>query len=141
MTRNVWYYLIAMATAFALVHAFVGGSYADQTVAFHLPPQQCAPCRAMLPIEDKLISAGYRLNRVDATTNPQLARAYRVTRFPTFVHIVERADGRCYETGRIVGACSEGQLRRLAVIPVITTAGAWARNAVRSLFCNPILEW
>src|SRR4051812_14114583 len=86
---------------------------ADQLIAFGA--EWCGPCKSMVPTEDKLIHEGYRINRVDIDKNPKLAKAYRVSKVPTFVNVMELADGRCYETGRIVGACSEGQLRRLAV--------------------------
>ena len=113
---------------------------ADCIVAFHAT--WCGPCRAMAPVEDKLIKEGYDIRKVDIDLQPELAKRYNVDRIPCFVYIHETAWWSGYEFGRIEGYCTEKQLRRLCVMPGITTIGAAYRSALREILGTPILlDW
>lgn len=109
---------------------------ADQLLAFHTAG--CRPCAEMATVENLIRSEGLPLQVVTA---PEVAKLYRVTRFPQYVYVCEAPAGRVV-VGRIVGKCTAGQLRRLCVMPVAATVGAAARNAVRSLSGSPsVWEW
>ncbi len=95
----------------------------------------------MLPVETALRTEGYRICTIDVVAHPEWAGAPG-RGYPRYVYVIERGGKNYYTNSLIVGECSAGQLRRLAVIPVVTTAGAWARSAARALFSPlPLLEW
>ena len=93
-------------------------------------------------IEQQLIAERYDIRPVDIDKEKALAKSYKVGPIPCFVAVKEVSPGVWRETGRIVGKCTAGQLRRLCVIPKATTIGAASRSAVRALFTPcPVLEW
>lgn len=98
--------------AFAASLSFTASITAQSTAPrvelldFHLPG--CGPCRAMEPTVARLEAEGLRVRRVDGSREAGLASQLRVQSYPTFVAVVE---GR--EAGRIVGATSYDELRRM----------------------------
>jgi thioredoxin 1 len=71
----------------------------------------CSPCRALVPILDRLAheAAGtVRIASVDADDHPQLSARYAVRAFPTVIAFVR---GR--EVGRHVGLTTAAKLRSL----------------------------
>lgn len=123
-----------------LLLLLAGVSRADTVVAFGA--EWCGPCQQMKPIESQLIAERYDIRPVDIDKEKALAKSYKVGPIPCFVAVREVSPGVWKETGRIVGKCTAGQLRRLCVIPRTTTIGAASRSAVRALFTPcPVLEW
>lgn len=113
---------------------------ADTVVAFGA--EWCGPCKEMRPIEADLVREGYDIRYVDFDIDKARVKAYRVGPIPCFVAVKEVSPGVWRETGRIVGKCTAGQLRRLCVMPRAATVGAASRSAVRALFTPvPVLEW
>src|SRR5689334_10505128 len=115
-----------------------------EVIAIHMPLSEdgtnpCRDCILMEPVENQLVSEGYLIR---SSNSPEYARLYGVHRFPTYVSIAYAADGRAYETGRIVSKCTPGQLRRLCVMPAAATVGAASRNALRAVTGQSLLlEW
>ena len=68
----------------------------------------CGPCQQMSPIVSKMERNGFPIRKVDFAANSELARRFNVRSIPAFVLVI---DG--IEQDRIVGACSEDQLKRL----------------------------
>lgn len=131
--------LTAAILALLISLPFAAIAQADCVVAFGA--DWCGPCREMRPIEAQLQREGYDIRHVDADKDPERVKAYGVGALPCFVALRETPRG-WVETGRIVGKCSAGQLRRLFVIPRATEAGAAVRSSVRALFSPmPVLEW
>lgn len=108
-----------VATRFVLLLAALAASFAYTTLAsaqpepgrvelldFHYPG--CGPCRSMEPTVARLEAEGLRVKRIDGSREVGLATQLRVQSYPTFVAVV---DGR--EVGRIVGATSYDELRRM----------------------------
>lgn len=109
--------MVVSTSRYALVVALaVGGvasaassawSQSSELLAFSLPT--CGPCRAMAPTVRRLAAEGVSVRRVDGSREPEVAQRFRVSRYPTFVAVV---DGQ--EVGRVVGATSYEALRELA---------------------------
>ncbi len=94
----------------------------------------------MNPIVEKLAREGYPIRKVDGERDEALARRFNVTRFPTFILVV---DGR--EVQRVSGLQSEEQLRMmLARIPTATPAvsggqgGGQPNNVAAALPVRPV---
>jgi hypothetical protein len=68
----------------------------------------CGPCQQMSPVVSKLERNGFPIRKVDFDANRDLARKFNVRSIPAFVLVVDGV-----EQDRIVGACSEDQLKRL----------------------------
>jgi len=135
-TKDVLW-LVFITALVLLVGLLVVAQYAkaDYTIAFGA--SWCGPCRQMKPVEDQLRSEGQLITAVDIDAQPELARAYRVSRIPCFIRVLETPQGN-FEVGRITGVCTAGQLRRLAVAPCVVSVGAAARSAVRAIVGSPV---
>jgi thiol-disulfide isomerase/thioredoxin len=81
---------------------------ADDTVLLEFSTSNCEPCRLMEPVLKRLQNDGYPVQQINADSQPQVARQFRIEAFPTFVLI---RGGR--EQGRIVGATSYDRLVQL----------------------------
>lgn len=81
---------------------------ADDTVLLEFSTSNCEPCRLMEPVLKRLQNDGYPVQQINADSQPQVARQFRIDSFPTFVLI---RGGR--EQGRIVGATSYDRLVQL----------------------------
>ncbi|MGH7200731.1 MAG: trypsin-like peptidase domain-containing protein, partial [Planctomycetaceae bacterium] len=68
----------------------------------------CGPCQQMAPVVHGLQRQGYPVYKVDVDKHRDMAQRFGVTSIPAFVLIV---NGK--EVNRVVGAKSEGQLKRL----------------------------
>lgn len=66
-----------------LLAALSGGS-SDVTLVEFTDPT-CQPCRAMEPVVRRLASEKHRIQQVDVTQRPDLARQYNIVGYPTFV--------------------------------------------------------
>jgi hypothetical protein len=84
-----------------------GGGNLDGVVLDFTAPW-CGPCQQMSPVVSKLERNGYPIRKVDLDSSRELARRFNVTSIPAFVLVV---DG--IEQDRMVGLCSEDQLKRL----------------------------
>ncbi len=84
-----------------------GGGNLDGVVLDFSAPW-CGPCQQMSPIVSKLERNGYPIRKVDLDSNRDLARRFNVSSIPAFVLVVDGV-----EKDRVVGACSEEQLKRL----------------------------
>jgi thiol-disulfide isomerase/thioredoxin len=96
---------MAAWNAILLLAAIAG---ADDTVLLEFSTSNCEPCRMMEPVIRRLQSDGFAVQQINAESQPQAARQFRVDSFPTFVLI---RNGR--EQGRIVGATSYDRLVQL----------------------------
>jgi thiol-disulfide isomerase/thioredoxin len=97
------------AAALALLTSFVGLPAAgSQILLLDFSTANCGPCQQMVPTIQAFEQAGYPVRKVDATREPQIAQQYNVTRFPTFVMLV---DGR--EIDRHVGWMDGRQLEQM----------------------------
>jgi thiol-disulfide isomerase/thioredoxin len=63
-----------------------------ETVLLEFTTQNCGPCRRMRPVVQQLAAEGYAVREVDASSQPQAADQYRVTKFPTFLVLVDRRE-------------------------------------------------
>ena len=102
-------------TALALLACLAGAHHAAATtllVEFTSP--DCGPCRGMRPIIEQLLAEGHQVRHVDVSTRPQLAQQFRVTRWPTFLVLVDGV-----EQSRLVGIATHGQL-----VDMLRRAGA-----------------
>ena len=90
------------------------------TVLLEFSANWCGPCREMEPVVAGLEREGYRLERVNIDSEPGKAkmRQFNVKNIPTFVAL---SDGR--ETGRLVGAVSADNLKRLVGPAGLARAG------------------
>lgn len=113
---------------------------ADCVVAFGAT--WCGPCHEMTAIENQVRGEGHDIRYVDVDKDPKLKADYHVGKIPCFIYVAETNCGN-FECGRIVGKCSAGQLRRLCVMPLVTTVGAATRSAVGAVLnpVLPLLEW
>jgi S1-C subfamily serine protease len=59
----------------------------------------------MRPVIEQLVAEGHQVRHVDVSTRPQLARQFRVTRWPTFLVLVDGV-----EHSRLVGIATHAQL-------------------------------
>src|SRR5262245_62022317 len=97
------------AAAIALITSLVGlAASGSQITLLEFSTPSCTYCRQMEPLIQSFEQAGYPIRKVDATVEPQVAQQYNVTRFPTFVMLV---DGR--EISRNVGAMDGNQLTQM----------------------------
>lgn len=124
---------LLIAVAIMLLGACVAKS-AEYTIAF--TATWCGPCQQMQPVEAACRALGHDIRPVDIDQRPDLRDAYRVTRIPCFVRVIETPRGPV-ELGRITGICTAGQLQRLAATPALVTVGAAARSCVRSILGAP----
>lgn len=93
-------------TALALWALLAAAPHAAATtllVEFTSP--DCGPCRGMRPVIEQLVAEGHQVRHVDVSTRPQLAQQFRVTRWPTFIVLVDGV-----ERSRLVGIASHAQL-------------------------------
>lgn len=97
------------AAAIALVTSLVGlAASGSQITLLEFSTTSCTYCRQMEPLIQSFEQAGYPIRKIDASVEPQAAQKYNVTRFPTFVMLV---DGR--EISRNVGAMDGNQLTQM----------------------------
>lgn len=97
------------AAALALVTSLVGlSAFGSQILLLDFATANCGPCRQMEPLIQAFQQAGYPIRKVDATREPQVAQQHGVTRFPTFVMLV---DGR--EITRTVGMTDSNRLQQM----------------------------
>lgn len=96
--------MVNAAALFAIVLSTVGAQPRGEVIDFSLV--YCGPCQQMAPIVEKLAREGHPIRKVDGQQQPQLAEQYGVTRYPTFVLVV---DGKVQQ--RRSGLMSEGELR------------------------------
>ena len=90
------------------------------TVLLDFYTDGCGPCRAMVPTIQGLEKAGYPVQRINGGRDTASAAKYGVTRYPTFVMLV---DGR--EVGRIEGSnTTYSQLERLCKMGASATPTA-----------------
>ena len=86
------------AAAIALVTSLVGLSASGGQIMLLNFSRRLWTCRQMEPLIQRFEQAGYPIRKVDTSASRQVAQQYNVTRFPTFVMLV---DGR--EINRNVG--------------------------------------
>ncbi len=91
--------------AFALTLSLTG---AGQTVLLDFYSDTCPPCRQMMPVVAQLESAGYPVQKVNVSHQPQAAQQYGVTGVPCFILV---SDGRIVD--RVVGATSQQRLLQM----------------------------
>lgn len=96
--------MVNTAALFAIVLSAIGAQPRGEVIDFSLV--YCGPCQQMAPIVEKLAREGHPIRKVDGQQQPQLAEQYGVTRYPTFVLVV---DGKVQQ--RRSGLMSEGELR------------------------------
>lgn len=130
----IWDVLFWSAVA-CLGFALVGYAKADCVVAFYSPA--CGPCMQQKPIEEKLIAEGCDIRFVNIQEQPELARAYRVSRIPCVVYVAERPLAN-YDCGRLVGLQSEETLRKFCQPRVLLYNTQPVLNAVRWTLGLPI---
>lgn len=78
---------------------------AATTLLVEFTSPDCGPCRSMRPIVEQLMAEGHQVRHVDVSTRPELAQQFSVTRWPTFLVLVDGV-----EHSRLVGMASHGQL-------------------------------
>ena len=78
---------------------------ASETLLVEFTSPDCGPCREMRPVLDRLVAERVDVREVDVSQQPDVARQYGVTRWPTFIVLV---DGQ--ERARLVGKTSQAQL-------------------------------
>lgn len=128
--------LATLAAIGALLLTLTGMALGDCVVCF--TASWCTPCQQMQPIETKLRSEGHDLRVIDIDQRPDLKRAYRVTRVPTFVYVAETPYAN-YDCGRIVGLQTEQTLRAFCQPRVLLYNHLPVVNAVRSVLGMPLL--
>jgi S1-C subfamily serine protease len=97
------------AAALALLTSLVGlAASGSQIMLLDFSTANCGPCRQMEPLIHAFEQAGYPIRKVDATREPNIAQQYNVTRFPTFVMLV---DGQ--EINRTIGMMDSAQLQQM----------------------------
>jgi thiol-disulfide isomerase/thioredoxin len=84
----VWLRTFTLALSAALACQQAVG----ETVLLEFTTQNCGPCRRMRPVVQQLAAEGYAVREVDASSQPQAADQYRVTKFPTFLVLVDRRE-------------------------------------------------
>lgn len=127
----LWFVLFFIVLSFVVAQA-----KADCIVSFGA--EWCGPCQKMRPIEDKLRQEGYDIRYVDINNQPFLKKAYRITRVPTVVYLIETPYGN-YEGGRMVGLADEAQLRAFCSQRVVVPLANPVTNAIRCLLGAPII--
>src|SRR5690606_19961416 len=88
-----------------LVASLVCQSAMAATVLLEFTTQNCGPCRRMRPVMQRLAAEGYAVQEVDASRQPHAADQFRVSKFPTFLVLV---DGQ--EHARLEGGTTHAQL-------------------------------
>jgi thiol-disulfide isomerase/thioredoxin len=76
----------------ALFAALACQQAVGETVLLEFTTQNCGPCRRMRPVVQQLAAEGYAVREVDASSEPRAADQYRVTKFPTFLVLVDRRE-------------------------------------------------
>lgn len=89
-----------------------GPAQADRRRLYFFHARHCGPCRAALPLVEKLRSEHRNLIKVDIADSPELARSFGIAATPSFV-LVE--DGSIAQVK--LGGQSEAQLRRMLAGP------------------------
>ncbi|MCA9240566.1 MAG: trypsin-like peptidase domain-containing protein, partial [Planctomycetales bacterium] len=80
----------------------------------------CRPCQQMEPVINRLESEGFQVKRIDGARSPEIARQFRVMRYPTFIVLAGRQ-----EIKRMEGMVPYQTLRQLlASAPPQTAAPA-----------------
>jgi len=103
--------MVNTAALFAIVLSAVGAQPRGEVIDFSM--SGCSPCRQMAPIVDNLAREGHPIRTVYLEQDPQLVERFGVTRYPTFILLV---DGKVVQ--RESGLLSEDALRMmLARIP------------------------
>lgn len=95
--------LLALAIAMALAAPVQAKT---QLLAFSSP--HCGPCQQLKPTLQQMQRAGYPIQPVDVTQQPQVAQQFRVSRVPCLVMIT---DGR--EVSRIPHGASKAELQQM----------------------------
>ncbi len=81
-----------------------------EVVLLDFTASYCGPCQEMVPAIQSMEKAHYPIRRVDITKNPEIFRQFQVELIPTFILLVNDQ-----EKKRIVGRCSEDELRRIMI--------------------------
>ncbi len=83
-------------------------SQAENVVLLEFTAEWCVPCRQMATVVDRLIQAGYPVQRIDVDRYRRLAEQWKVNSIPSYILV---RNG--YEQERIVGAASFDRLVRM----------------------------
>ncbi|MEM9659286.1 MAG: thioredoxin family protein, partial [Planctomycetota bacterium] len=102
----------------------VSATFADEAMLLNFTSPNCGPCRQMKGAIRQLAAAGYRVEVVDVSRDPQTAQRFGVNSWPTFVVL---ADGR--ERARISGIVSYNRLAALLEKASTATQTAAASRA------------
>jgi thiol-disulfide isomerase/thioredoxin len=100
--------MVRFAAAIALATTLLLASANGEELLLDFATPYCGPCRQMEPVIQSFENAGYPIRKVDATREPQLSDQFNVTRFPTFLMLV---DGR--EVDRVVGYTSGERIQQM----------------------------
>lgn len=77
-----------------------------ELLAFSSP--HCGPCQQLKPVLEQMYRAGYPIQPVDVTKQPQLAQQFRVSRVPCLVMVI---DGR--EVSRVPHGVNAAELQQM----------------------------
>ena len=81
------------AAAFALITSLIGLTASGGPITLlEFSTQSCTYCRQMEPLIHAFEQAGYPIQTIDASVQPQVAQKYGVSRFPTFVMVVNEQE-------------------------------------------------
>jgi len=123
--------MVSSSTFVAIVLSILGAQARGEVLDFGLT--YCGPCQQMNPIVEKLAREGHPIRKVDGERDQAQASRFNVTRFPTFILVV---DGR--EVQRVSGLQSEEQLRMmLARIPTATPTASAGQGQAGSVAAAP----
>ncbi|GIW96283.1 MAG: thioredoxin [Pirellulaceae bacterium] len=81
---------------------------AENLVLLEFTAEWCVPCRQMIPVVDRLMEAGYPVQRIDVDRYRRLADQWQVTSIPSYVLV---RNGQ--EVDRLVGAASFDRIVRM----------------------------
>lgn len=115
----------------ALFAALACQQAVGETVLLEFTTQNCGPCRRMRPVVQQLAAEGYAVREVDASSQPQAADQYRVTKFPTFLVLVDRR-----EYARL-----EGGTDHRTLVEMIHRATAIAAQKQQSMSADPAVAF
>lgn len=92
--------------ALAILACLAGAQHAAAvTLLVEFTSPDCGPCRSMRPVIEQLMAEGHQVRHVDVSTRPELAQQFRVTRWPTFLVLVDGV-----EQSRHVGLARHSEL-------------------------------
>ncbi len=124
---------LSRAAACAWIVCFISPCHAE-TVLLDFSSPTCGPCQQMRPIVSQLVAAGYQVQHVDISRDPQTASRFGVDLVPTFIVLT---DGQV--TSRSVGLTSYQQLNQmLAQSASQPKRPSQALARTPSTFANPV---